>query len=72
MYKNAENHLRNGGIIPILRSHKNMSQGDLGKLLGVTSKYINDMEHGRRAVSLKMAKKLSVIFNRRTERFLPL
>jgi len=71
-YKESDNRLRHGGLIKLFRGHRDMSQGDLGNLLGVTSKYISDIEHGRRPVSLKMAKKLGKIFNRKPERFLPL
>jgi DNA-binding XRE family transcriptional regulator len=71
-YSKAQKHLRRGGLVQLLRSHKGMSQGDLGKALGITSKYVSDIEHGRRPVSVKMAQKLSVVFGRRPERFLPL
>jgi len=71
-YKKSRDRLRHGGLIRLLRSHKNMSQGDLCKLLGVTSKYVSDLEHGRRPVSVKMAKKLADVFGRKPERFLPL
>ena len=71
-YKKSQGRLRNGGLIRILRNHKNMPQGALGKRLDVTSKYVSDLENGRRAVSLKMAKKLAVVFGRKPERFLPL
>lgn len=71
-YKESKNRLHHGGLIQLLRTHRNMSQGDLGEQLGVTSKYVSDLEHSRRSVSLKMAKKLSEIFGRKPERFLPL
>jgi DNA-binding XRE family transcriptional regulator len=71
-YRNSQNRLHHGGLIRLLRSHSGMSQGTLGKKLEVTSKYVSDLEHGRRAVSLKMAKKLAKVFGRKPERFLPL
>lgn len=71
-YAESQNRLRHGGLIRLLRGHKNISQGDLGKKLHVTSKYISDLENGRRSVSLKMAKKLAEFFNRKPERFLPM
>jgi DNA-binding XRE family transcriptional regulator len=71
-YAESQNRLRHGGLIRMLRSRVNMSQGTLGKRLNVTSKYVSDLENGRRAVSLKMAKKLAEIFDRKAERFLPL
>jgi DNA-binding XRE family transcriptional regulator len=71
-YKDSQNRLRKGGLVRMLRTHRDMSQGDLGKVLGVTSKYVSDLEHGRRAVSLKIAQKLSKVFERKLERFLPL
>jgi DNA-binding XRE family transcriptional regulator len=71
-YKESQKRLRSGGLIRLLRSHRNMSQGDLAEHLDVTSKYVSDLEQGRRAVSLKMAKKLSAVFERKAERFLSL
>ena len=71
-FMESQKRLRNGGLIRILRDHKKMSQGTLGKRLKVTSKYISDLEHGRRPVSLKMAQKLAEVFDRQPERFLPL
>jgi len=71
-YKESKERLHKGGIIRVLRNNKNLSQGELGKQLGITSKYVSDLEHGRRAISLKIAKKLAGFFNRNIERFLPL
>ena len=71
-YKESQCRLRHGGLIRMLRDHKKMSQGSLGKELDVTGKYVSDLELGRRAVSLKMARKLGVVFGRKPERFLPL
>jgi DNA-binding XRE family transcriptional regulator len=71
-HRESQNRLRHGGLIQILRSHTNMTQNDLGRKLNVTCKYVSDLEHGRRAVSLKMAKKLAEVFDRKPERFLPL
>jgi DNA-binding XRE family transcriptional regulator len=71
-YAESQNRLRHGGLIRLLRGHKSISQGDLGKQLNVTSKYVSDLENGRRSVSLKMAKKLADFFGRKPERFLPM
>jgi DNA-binding XRE family transcriptional regulator len=71
-YKQSQSRLRHGGLIRLLRSHKKMSQGTLGKRLNVTGKYVSDLEHGRRAVSLNMAKRLAEVFDRKPERFLSL
>ncbi|MDD5569390.1 MAG: helix-turn-helix transcriptional regulator [Candidatus Pacebacteria bacterium] len=71
-YTKSQERLHHGGLIRLLRSHNNMSQGALGKRLEVTSKYISDLEHGRRSVSLKMARKLAEVFGRKPERFLPI
>jgi DNA-binding XRE family transcriptional regulator len=70
-YARSQTRLRQGGLIRLLRSHKSISQGDLGKQLNVTGKYVSDLENGRRSVSVKMAKKLGDFFNRKPERFLP-
>ena len=68
-YKESQDRLRHGGLIRILRGHRNMTQADIGKRLGVTSKFVSDLECGRRNVSSKMAKKLSEVFDRKPERF---
>jgi DNA-binding XRE family transcriptional regulator len=70
-YAESQSRLRHGGLIHLLRGHKNISQGALGKQLNVTGKYVSDLENGRRSVSLKMAKKLAEFFGRKPERFLP-
>jgi plasmid maintenance system antidote protein VapI len=71
-YKDSQNRLRKGGLIQILRNNRNISQGELGDKLGVTGKYVSDLEHGRRAISMNIAKKLAKIFERKPERFLNL
>jgi DNA-binding XRE family transcriptional regulator len=71
-YLESQKRLRHGGLIRLLRGHKNISQGELAKRLDVTSKYVSDLENGRRPVSLKLAKKLAAFFGRKPERFLPL
>ena len=71
-YKESNKQLRHGGLIKIFRNHKDMTQEELGKKLNVTGKYVSDMEHGRRRVSIKMARKLGEIFGRNPERFMDL
>jgi transcriptional regulator with XRE-family HTH domain/3-hydroxymyristoyl/3-hydroxydecanoyl-(acyl carrier protein) dehydratase len=51
-----------GGMILNWRKAKNLSQGQLAKLIGVTPIYISLMERGQRNVSASMAEKLNALF----------
>ena len=52
------------------RLRRNMTQTELGEKLGVSKQVVSDMEHERRAISRKMAKELSKIFDVSVERFI--
>lgn len=52
-----ENHIRS------LRETKGISQGELGKRVGVSRQTINSLENGRYNPSIELAFKLSFIFN---------
>jgi len=69
-FSEATEELNNGKIISALRYHFSLSQGDLGKKIGVSRKYISDMENGRRKISLNMAKKLGEVFNHNPKDFI--
>lgn len=60
-----------GDFLRIDRENAGISQTELGKKLGSFSRqYISDLEHGRKNISLKVAKKLAEIFNRPVERYI--
>ena len=69
-YKKIDKEISSGDIVRIFRKNKELSQVELSKKLGVTYKYLSDIETGRRNVSKKIALKLSMIFNRPAEKFL--
>lgn len=69
-FRESTKRLRNGKIIAVLRDDFSLSQGDLGKKIGVGRKYISDMENGRRRVSIKMAEKLGGVFDRDPKDFI--
>ena len=46
-------------IVKEIRLRKNMSQGDLAKILGVHSTYISGIERGVRNMALKNIEKLA-------------
>lgn len=69
-YKKIDKEISSGDIVRIFRKNKELSQVELSKKLGVTNKYLSDIETGRRNVSKKIALKLSMIFNRPAEKFL--
>jgi transcriptional regulator with XRE-family HTH domain len=49
-----------GTYVRIYRENKGLTQLQLGKALGgIPRQHISNMEHGRRSISLKMARKLS-------------
>ncbi len=50
-----------------LREEKNLSQGSLGELVGVSRQTINSLEKGRYNPSIELAFKLSRIFEQSIE-----
>ena len=72
-YKKIKANLHPGKYVRAYRENKNMTQTQLGeKLDGLSKQCISDMENGRRAISMNIAKKLSKLFNRPVEKFLNL
>lgn len=60
-----------GDSLRTYRENFGFTQAELGKRLGnIPRQHISNMEHGTRNISLKMAKKLSKIFNISPERFI--
>ena len=70
-YKNIKDRMTPGKYLRIHRENKGLTQVELGEALGgIPRQHISNMENGHRAISLKMAKKLSAILDAPIERFL--
>ena len=69
-YKDIKEKMTPGAYLRIYRENKKMTQAELGKALGgIPRQHISNMEHGRRSISLKMARKLSTILDVPLEKF---
>jgi DNA-binding XRE family transcriptional regulator len=52
-----------GDGVWVYRTNRRWTQAQLGAKLGVSAAFVSDMEHGRRAISKVMAKKLAKLFD---------
>lgn len=52
-----------GMLIRGLRGKEEMTQVDLAERLGIAQARVSEMESGKRAISLEIAKRLSSVFN---------
>jgi DNA-binding XRE family transcriptional regulator len=60
-----------GTYLRIYRENKGLTQLQLGEVLGgIPRQHISKMEHGRRSISLKMARKLSSLLGAPIEKFI--
>ena len=60
-----------GTYLRIYRENKGLTQIQLGEVLGgIPRQHISNMEHGRRSISLKMARKLPSILDVPIEKFI--
>ena len=70
-YKQIKLQMTPGKNLKVYRMNRGLTQIQLGKLLGgIPKQHISNMENGKRAISLKMAKKLSKLFKVSIERFI--
>ena len=70
-YKKIKLQMTPGKNLKVYRMNRGLTQLQLGELLGgIPKQHISNMENGKRAISLKMAKKLSKLFNVSVERFI--
>jgi DNA-binding XRE family transcriptional regulator len=70
-YKNIKSNMTPGQNLKIYRINRGLTQEQLGELLdGIPKQHISNMENGKRAISLKMAKRLSKLFKTSVERFI--
>ncbi|MDP1993344.1 MAG: helix-turn-helix transcriptional regulator [Syntrophales bacterium] len=61
-YKGVKEKITPGTYLRIYRENKGWTQLQLGEALGgIPRQHISNMEHGRRSISLKMARKLSML-----------
>jgi DNA-binding XRE family transcriptional regulator len=70
-YKGIKEKMAPGTYLRIYRKNKGLTQLQLGGALGgVPRQHISNMEHGRRAISLKMARKISSLLGAPIEKFI--
>lgn len=69
-FSEVEPELTPASNLAFYRKLENMTQTELGEKLGASKQVVSDMEHERRAISRKMAKELSKIFDVSVERFI--
>jgi DNA-binding XRE family transcriptional regulator len=70
-YKGVKEKMTPGTYLRIYRENKELTQLQLGDVLGgIPRQHISNMEHGHRSISLKMARKLSLLLGVPIERFI--
>ena len=70
-YKTTKEKLTSGKNMRIYRQYRSMTQKELGELLGgIPRQHISNMERGIRAISKKVALKLSKILNTSVDKFI--
>jgi len=70
-YKGVKEKMTAGSYLRIYRKNKGLTQLQLGEALGkIPPQHISNMEHGRRPISLKMARKLSLLLGAPVEKFI--
>jgi DNA-binding XRE family transcriptional regulator len=70
IFKEAKKTMSPDVYVKIYRENRDLTQQDLGKLLGVSKAFVCDIEKDRRPISKKMAKKLAEIFEVSPARFI--
>jgi len=70
-YKGLKEKMTPGTYLRIYRENRGLTQQKLSEALGgIPRQHISNMEHGRRSISLRMAKKLSLLLGAPIERFI--
>ena len=62
LYKDFKKRMTPGDYVRMYRENMSLTQAALGEKVGMSRAYICDVEHGRRAISKDIAKKLSRLF----------
>ena len=70
IYREIKKEMTPGTYVRIYRENNDLTQEELGKEVGVSKSFICDIEHNRRAISKKMAKKFSKLFKISVDRFI--
>lgn len=70
IYNHIKNDMTPGTYIRIYRENKNLTQKQLGELVGVSKAYICDIEKNRRSVSKQLAKHFADIFSVPVSKFI--
>ena len=61
-YKDFKKRMTPGDYVRMYRENMSLTQAALGEKVGMSRAYVCDVEHGRRAISKDIAKKLSKLF----------
>ena len=70
-YKNIKKKMTPGTYMKIYRENRNMTQTQLGRVLGgLPRQHVSNMENGLRPISKKIALKLSKVFDVSVEKFI--
>jgi DNA-binding XRE family transcriptional regulator len=70
-YKSVKEKMTPGTCLRIYRENKGLTQLQLGEALGgIPRQHISNMEHGRRSISLKTARKFSLLLGAPIEKFI--
>jgi len=70
-YKGLKEKMTPGTYLRIYRENRGLTQQKLSDALGgIPRQHISNMEHGLRSISLRMAKKLSLLLGAPIERFI--
>ena len=70
-YRDIKSKMTPGDNLRIYRENRGLTQAKLGKMLGdVPRQHISNMERGVRSISLKIARKLAVLFKVSPEKFI--
>lgn len=54
---------RSGSVVRGLRAREELTQVELAKKIGVPQSHISQIEHGKRPIGKKMAKRIAAVFN---------
>ena len=70
-YKGVKEKMTPAAYLRVYRENKGLTQLQLGEALGgIPRQHSSNMEHGRRSISLKMARKLSSLLGAPIEKFI--
>jgi len=70
-YKSIKEKMTPGDRLRIDRENKGFTQENMGAKLGKFSRqYVSDLENGRKNISIQVAKKLSIIFEKPVNRYI--